>query len=165
MKRPMVLVLAAFVSTVVPAEGQFSDPCGAGCALVLGASSIVFATGTMTAVGRLEGGFSTRRSGVVSWSAGFLAATGAGLGLQGNGARQRRAVYGAGLGGVGGALLGLATGSVLGESTAANRWAATLIGAALGVAAGGIIGATGYDAPQGAAPALTLVAPSIRTPF
>jgi len=100
------------------------------------------------------GGFSNPRQGIIAWASGFVAATGGGMLLSGNGDRQQRAVYGAGLGALGGALAGLTAESLFGQSTSATRLAATLIGAGLGVAIGGTIGAmTHEDVPLGGASA------------
>ncbi|MDX1495789.1 MAG: hypothetical protein R3253_17090, partial [Longimicrobiales bacterium] len=128
-------------------------------------TSGVFATGVTTAVGRLEGGYTTKPGVIVTWSAGFVVAAGAGLALHGDGGRQRRAVYGSAIGAVGGALAGLAVESLVGESTEATRWAASLIGGGVGVLAGGIIGAAGYEGPATPGPTFTLVGPRLSLPL
>ena len=128
-----------------PAGAQLSDPCALECGLVLGATGFVFASGVATAVGRMNGGFTTTSSGIVSWTGGFVVALGAGIALAGNGARQERAVYSAGIGAVAGSLVGLAAESLSGDSSRATRVAATLIGAAAGAAAFGVYGALTYD--------------------
>ena len=153
----LIVLLSAPGATEV--RGQLAEPCGVACALVLGASSATFATGTMTAVGRLRGGFSTTGQAITSWSAGFLLSAGAGLALHDDGGRQRRAVYASGLGAVGGAALGVALEAALGRSTATTRWAAALLGAAVGVAVGGAVGAVSWDAPAGSAPSFQMTVP------
>jgi hypothetical protein len=152
------LVLAAGSASAV--EAQFSSPCSVGCGLLLAANSYVFATATSTAVGRALGGFSNPRQGIISWSSGFVAAAGAGMLLSGDGQRQRRAVRGAGLGAVGGALVGLTAESMLRENTSATRLAATLIGAGLGVAIGGAVGAWSGEASPTDVPVAALLRPT-----
>ena len=153
----LILLLSAPGAT--EARGQLTEPCGVACALVLGASSATFATGTMTAAGRLRGGFSTTGQAITSWSAGFLLSAGAGLALHGDGGRQRRAVYASGLGALGGAALGVALEAALGESTGTTRWAAALVGAAVGVAVGGALGAVSWEGPTGSAPSFQMAMP------
>lgn len=145
----LLLALGILAITARESHAQFSDPCGTGCAAVLVGNSYVFASGTAAAVGRAMGGFSTSRQGIVAWSSGFVMSAVAGVSLSGNGGRQRRAIYAAGVGAVGGGLAGLVLESALGEDTKATRLAATMIGAGLGVALGGIWGAASYDAPAG----------------
>lgn len=155
-----VVVTVAACATPRAAAAQFSDPCDLGCALVLGGASYAFAMGTTTAVGRLNGGFSTSNQGVLTWGLSFAAAAGAGMALAGNGGRQERAVYSAGLGAIAGGLAGLAV-EALGDSSAATRLAASLIGSAAGALAGGVIGATTYDGDTGAGAQPAAVAPSL----
>lgn len=147
------------------AGAQLSDPCRVECALVLGASSVAFAQGAATVVGRAKGGYSTRLQAITVWSAGFLVAAGAGIGLHGDGERQRRAVYASGVGALAGGLAGLALESLVGERDTASRFAATLIGAAAGVVTGGVIGAIGHDGDPDAAPAPTIVTPILSIPL
>ena len=128
-----------------PVDAQLSDPCSVECGLVLGATSFVFASGVATALGRMNGGFTTTGQGIASWTGGFLVALGGGIALAGNGARQERAIYSAGLGVAAGSLLGLATESLAGESTTASRWAATLVGAAAGALSFGVYGAITWE--------------------
>ncbi len=135
------------------AGAQLSNPCDLECGLVLGATSFVFASGTATAVGRMNGGFTSTRDGIVAWTAGFVAALGGGILLAGNGERQEQAVYAAGVGAAAGAVVGLATESLLGDSTGATRLAATLIGAAAGALTGGVYGALSWDEELVGAPA------------
>lgn len=146
------------------ARAQFTEPCQAACAVTLGASSFVFAMGTMATVGRLEGGYTTKTGPAVTFAVAFLAASGAGLALNGNGDRQRRTIYGSALGAAGGALVGLAAESLIGEHDTSSRWAATLVGGAIGVIAGGIVGGTTYEGVNAQTPALTVVAPPIAFP-
>lgn len=147
------------------ARAQLTDPCSVACGLTLGASSFVFATGTMTTVGRLRGGFSRKGPAVLSWGTGFVVAAGAGLALHGDGDRQRRAVYGSALGSAVGAVAGLAARSLVGESTAAERVAATLVGAAVGVAAGGLVGALSYEDPAPVGTGFTVLGPTFTIPI
>jgi hypothetical protein len=148
-------------TTAEQADAQFSDPCEFGCAIVLAGASYAFAMGTVSAVGRLTGGFSTSRQGIATWTLGFAVAAGAGMALASDGGRQQRAVYGAGIGAVAGGLAGLAVES-LGESSKATRLAASLIGSAVGVLAGGVIGATTYDPdPGNGAAQPAMVAPGL----
>ena len=161
--RRLVSVTALSFLLMAPAppeaRGQLTEPCGVTCALVLGASSATFATGTMTAVGRMRGGFSTTGQALTAWSVGLVVSAGAGFVLQGDGARQRRAVYGSGLGALAGAGLGLALEAAWGESTSTTRWAAALVGAGLGVAVGGAVGAASYEGPPAPEPSFTVVVP------
>lgn len=153
--------LVALATATDEARAQFSEPCEAVCAATLGASSFVFAMGTMAVVGRLEGGYTTKTGPAVTFASAFLASVGTGIALNSNGDRQRRAIYGSALGAAGGAAVGLAAESLMGENTEAGRWAATLIGGALGVVAGGIVGAATYDGGPAAEPTLTFVGPPI----
>lgn len=150
----------ALAATPTDARGQLTDPCSLGCGLTLGASSFVFATGTTAAVGRLQGGFSTKEQAILWWSAGFVTAAGTGIALHGDGGRQRRAVYASALGAATGALAGLAARSLVGESSTAERVAATLVGAAVGVAGGGVVGALSYEDPAAPAAGLLVVSPT-----
>lgn len=161
--RTLVLAIA-LAATPTDARGQLTDPCSLGCGLTLGAASVVFATGTTAALGRLQGGFSTKEQAILWWSAGFVTAAGAGIGLQGDGGRQRRAVYASALGAATGALAGLAARSLVGESSTAERVAATLVGAAVGVAAGGVVGALSYEDPTAPAAGFLVVGPTFTIP-
>lgn len=155
----------ALVASPSGVRGQLTDPCSLGCGLTLGVSSVVFATGTTAAVGRLTGGFSTRNQAILWWSAGFVTAAGAGVALHGDGDRQRRAVYASALGAATGALAGLAVRSVTGESSTAQRVAATLVGAGVGVAVGGAVGALSYEDPTTPGAAFTFVGPRWTIPL
>ncbi len=146
-----VAVGLVLLSTPGSARAQLSDPCGARCGIVLAATSFVVGTGTATAVGRARGGFSPTTQGLVAWGAGFALTAGGGLALAGNGARQERAVYAAGIGALAGGLTGLILGAIREESTPATRLAATLVGGAVGALAGGVVGAVGWDEGAGGA--------------
>ncbi len=161
----LVVALGAFLIPADNVEGQLSDPCEIACAATLGASSFVFAMGTMAVVGRLEGGYTTKTGPAVTFAGAFVASVGTGLALSGNGDRQRRAVYGSAIGAAGGALAGLVAESLIGESDTASRFAATLVGGALGVVAGGIVGASTYDGVAGQRPTFTVVSPPLPIPF
>ena len=141
----IALAVGSALVNVQPVEAQLSDPCSIECGLVLGATSFVFASGVATAVGRSTGGFSTTSSGIISWTSGFVVALGGGIALAGNGDRQRRAIYSAGIGTLTGAIVGLAADSFSGDSSHASRVAATLVGAAAGALTFGIYGAATWD--------------------
>jgi hypothetical protein len=149
---PLVLVVLGLVADSEAAAAQFSDPCDVECALVLGATSFAFASGVATAVGRVRGGYTTTGSGIVTWTSGFVIALGSGIALAGNGERQERAVYSAGIGVLAGSLVGLAAESLSGESTKATRFAAALVGAAAGALSFGIYGAATWDPDEPGAP-------------
>ena len=125
---------------------QFSAPCKAACALVLGVSSYAVGTSATVAWGRQTGGLSTANEGKWVWASGFALALGGGVALSGNGERQERAVYGAGLGVLAGAAVGLLVGSLRSEGSRVPRLADTLIGAGAGALIGGIYGAISHDA-------------------
>lgn len=140
-------------------SAQISDPCGVACTVVLSASSFTFATGTMVAVGRARGGYSTTDQAIIAWTAGFLTAAVSGVALRGNGERQRRAAYASGLGALGGAVAGVAVESLVDGGTPSRRWAAALVGAAAGVAVGGAIGAVTYEGPDAPTPSFSVSVP------
>jgi hypothetical protein len=102
---------------------------------------VVAATGTVAALGRLTGGLSTTGQAVGTWGASFALVVGGGVALSGNGERQERAVYAAGIGSGVGAALGLALAAATDASDGSRLLASTLIGAAVGVLAGGVYGA------------------------
>jgi hypothetical protein len=163
-RRGGALLIATVLGLGGPtaAEAQLSDPCSVECGLVLGATSFVFASGTATAIGRMKGGFTTTGDGIVSWTSGFVLALGGGIALAGNGERQERAIYSAGLGALAGSVVGLATEALTDESTEATRLAATLIGAAAGALAGGVYGALSWEAdpePNNPVPLATFSVP------
>ena len=143
----VVLSVLVFAGVAEPVEAQFSSPCEVGCATTLAATSFVVAMGTAVAVGRLHGGYSTTRGGISAWLGGFTTVALAGMAMSGNGERQERTIYSAGLGAVGGGLAGLAVGSLIGESDRTSRLAATFVGAATGALVGGAIGAITHDEP------------------
>lgn len=152
-----VLAVAVLLNPA-PADAQFSHPCDWVCGATLALDSYVVASGAAAAAGRSMGGFSRVSQGLISWGSGFAMTTAAGVALQGNGDRQRRAIYGGALGGAAGGLIGLALESAIGESTYATRLSSSLIGAGLGVLAGGLIGAVTLDgiAESGAAPLFSI---------
>ena len=154
---------AATLLSAHPRElaAQLSAPCEATCALVLGVSSYAVGTGAVVAWGRLTGGMTTASQGKWVWASGFAVAAGGGVALSGNGERQERAVYGAGLGLLAGATVGLVVGSIRSEGSGARRLAATLIGAGAGALLGGVYGAMSHDEDAGlsalASPRVTLL--------
>jgi hypothetical protein len=177
--RPGATALAALLAGALPflastphgASAQLTDPCGAGCGVLLGASAVSFAIGTSVAVGRSVGGFQTMAASRTVWATSFTAVMAGGVALSGDGHRQQRAVRGSALGAVGGALAGLAVESLTEDSTPTTRFAAALIGAAAGVLVGGAIGALTHegssDPPDSFAPELRVGSPtfSVRVPF
>jgi len=112
----------------------------------------------------MNGGFTTTSSGIVSWTSGFVVGLGSGIALAGNGERQERAIYSAGIGAVAGSLVGLAADSFSGDSTPATRVAATLVGAAAGALTFGVYGALTWDEDEPGAP-VPLASFSVATPF
>ena len=157
-----MLLLAAFLTAPSQVEAQFSEPCGTACAVTLLLDGYIVASGTAVVVGRSMGGFSRTSQGIISWGSGFAMTTAAGVALQGNGDRQRRAVYGGAVGGAMGGLIGLALESAIGEGTNADRLSSTLIGAAIGVLVGGVIGAVTLDGIEDPTPSPLL---SLRLPL
>jgi hypothetical protein len=140
-----ILLIAVVFATPSQVDAQFSDPCGVGCAATLLLDSYVVASGTAVVVGRSMGGFSRVSQGVLSWGSGFAMTTAAGIALQGDGDRQRRATYGGAIGGAVGGLIGLGLEAAIGGGTNADRLSSTLIGAGIGVLVGGLIGAVTLD--------------------
>lgn len=165
--RAAALGLMVLTFPPVEARAQLSDPCQIKCAVVLGAASFAVALGTTVSVGRLRGGHSTARQGGVYWTVGLAVGLGAGIALSGNGERQRRAVYAAGIGTLAGSLAGLAVESLSGESSGPRRLAATLIGAAVGALAAGAYGAISYEGPGVGAsgPATAYMSPRVVFSF
>jgi hypothetical protein len=141
-------MLVALLTAVPGANAQLSGPCGTACGVVLGATAFTAATGTVVGFARASGGISTPREGLGIWGAGFAAVIGGGVALQGDGHRQRRAVYGAGIGALAGSLLGLGIESTRASSDDASRLAAALIGAAVGTLVGGVYGAVTYPGQE-----------------
>ncbi len=127
------------------AAAQFSDPCGAACAITLGATGVVAATGAIVAIGRRSGGFATTNQAAWVGSAGFAAVVGAGMALHQNGERQERAIYAAALGAATGSLVAFGVAALTDGSDGARMLGASLIGATAGALAGGIYGALSHD--------------------
>jgi len=142
---PVATVALGIGGSPSDAAGQFSHPCGLECAVVLGAVSVTFATGATAAIGRLEGGYHTAPQAATVWIIGFTAAGVGGTALSVRGVRQRDGIYGAAIGAIGGAVVGLAAEAFIGHGTSSTRWAASLIGAAAGVLVGGAVGALSAD--------------------
>ena len=161
--RARAAALGLMVLTFSPAAAhpQLSAPCQIKCGVVLGAASFAIAVGTTVSVGRLRGGYSTTRQGEAYWTLGLVVGLGAGTALSGNGDRQQRAVYAAGIGTLAGSFAGLAVASLSDESTGSSRLAATLIGAAVGALAAGAYGAISYEGPGvgASAPATAYASP------
>jgi hypothetical protein len=131
------------------ASAQLSDPCGATCGLVLGTTALTFATGTLVAYTRLTGGLSTPGEGLGVLGVGFATFVAGAVALGGNGERQERAVYGAGLGALVGSAVWLALERSRGESDGSRSLAASLMGAAAGALVGGVYGALSHEAGPG----------------
>ena len=151
-RRSVVATLALSAATALlprPARGQFRAPCEVQCALTLGATAYVAGTSALVAWGRASGGVSTSKEAALVWGTGFAIVAGGGVALGGNGARQERAIYGAGLGTLAGTVAGFAVGLTRSSSLPGTRTArlvaATLIGAGVGALAGGVYGALTHD--------------------
>lgn len=151
----------AFVQAPEPVAAQFEAPCELQCAAALGATSFVAATGISVAVGRVGGGLSSMSQGLWVWGAAFAAVVGGGTALSGNGERQERAVYAAGIGTLVGALAGGTLEAARSRADEAHVISGALIGAAAGALIGGAVGALTYDegASSTAIPLLTLRLP------
>jgi hypothetical protein len=159
------LVVALALATgapSTPASAQLSEPCEAACGLVLAATGFTVATGAVVAYGRSKGGISTTAEGLRVWGVGFAMVVGGGIALRGNGERQERAVYAAGIGTLVGSVAGLGVEAAFGEGDGAARVAAALVGAAVGGLVGGVYGALTHEHGEGSAQA-TLV--RLSTPF
>lgn len=139
------------------ASAQFADPCELGCIAVLGATSFVTATGVSVAAGRVTGGLTSMGQGLFLWGLSFAATAGGGMALSGNGERQERAVYAAGLGTLAGGAAGGLLGKALGGDEA-HVISGSLVGAAAGALIGGAVGALTWsgDDGGGAVPLLSL---------
>jgi hypothetical protein len=98
---------------------------------------------------------------MVVWGATFTAVAGGGIVLSGNGARQQRAIYAAGIGTAAGALAGLAFEAARTGGDRPRVLAGTLIGATVGAIAGGVYGALTHD-DEGRAGSVPLMSVSIR---
>ena len=157
----LALALLA-AATPVPASAQLTAPCEVTCAAVLGATGLAAATGALVAYGRRGGGVSTLSEGLTVWGIGLVGFVGGGLALSGNGPRQERAVYAAGIGAVAGSLLWLGIESTRSETDGARKVAATLMGAAAGALAGGVYGALSHEGGGGGAQVSMF---SVRIPF
>jgi hypothetical protein len=115
------------------------------CGVVIGATGITFATGALVAYTRYTGGVSRPGEGIRVFAVGLATYVGAAFALGGNGERQERAVYGAGIGALAGSAVFLAIESLRAESDGARRLAAVLMGAAAGSLAGGVYGALSHE--------------------
>jgi len=142
----LVLACAVGVALARPSSvtAQFADPCELTCIGTLGATGFVAATGASIAVGRITGGMSTVNQGLFVWGTSFAVFTGGGMALSGNGARQERAVYAAGIGTLTGALMGLTIEAIRTDGDEPRVLAGTLVGAMVGALAGGVYGALSY---------------------
>ncbi len=125
----------------------------------MGATGIAFATGALVAYTRLTGGVSTPGEGLEVFAVSLASFVGGSFALSGNGARQERAVFGAGLGALAGSAAFLAIESMRDESDGARKLAAALMGAAAGSLVGGVYGALTHDAEP------TQLQASIRLPL
>jgi hypothetical protein len=105
---------------------------------------------------------STVNQGLIAWGSTFTAVVGGGMALSGNGHRQERAVFSAGLGMLGGALTGFALESVRTRGDGPRVIAGSLIGASLGAIAAGVYGAVSYDEESVADPVPVL---NVSIPF
>jgi len=159
--RPVLVVLGLiWACAPARASAQFSEPCELGCIAVLGATSFVTATGVAVAAGRMTGGMTSVNQGLLVWGASFAVTTGAGMALSGNGERQERAIYSAGLGTLAGALTGGLLGASLGDDEA-HMISGTMVGAAAGALIGGVVGALTWSAKDagGATPLFSIRLP------
>jgi hypothetical protein len=86
--------------------------------------------------------------GLFVWGSTFVVVAGGGLALAGDGDRQERAVYGAGIGGAVGAALGLAVEAVRTGGDGSHLLSGALIGAGAGVLLGGVYGALSHDGDE-----------------
>jgi hypothetical protein len=153
--RVAVVLLACIPGT--PASAQLSDPCGVTCGVVLGTTGVTFATGALVAYTRHTGGVSTPGEGLRVFAVGLATYVGGAFALSGNGARQERAVYGAGIGALAGSAVFLAIESTRAESDGSRKLAALLMGAAAGSLAGGVYSALSHDTePNGPLASISL---------
>ncbi len=144
----LVVSLCLLGVTPLGASAQLTSPCELGCAAVLGATGFTAATGALVARGRSTGGVSSVNEVIGIWGGSFLVFVGSGVALSGNGERQERAVYSAGLGALAGSALWLGIESVLPASNSSRKVAASIMGAAAGAVVGGIYGAVTYERPE-----------------
>jgi hypothetical protein len=128
---------------------------------VLSTTAFVTATGVSVGFGRATGGLNTVNQALLVWGSTFAAVAGGGIALAGDGARQERAVYAAGLGLLAGAVTGLAAEAIRTRGDGPRVVAGTLIAAAAGAIVGGIYGAVSHDPadPSEPVPLLTLSVP------
>jgi len=145
-----------------PVAGQFEEPCELACIGVLATTSFVTATGAAVGMGRLTGGMSSVNQGVVVWGGTFAAMAGGGMALSGDGRRQERAVYGAGIGLAAGAVTGLLIEAIRTRGDEPRVLAGSLMGAALGAVVGGVVGVITYDGDGASSPVPVL---SVTIPF
>ena len=140
-------MLLLFTGLAAPqrATAQFQEPCELRCIGVLGVSGFVAATGVSIGVGRVTGGMTTVNQGLIIWGSTITAVVGSGMALAGNGHRQERAVYAAGVGMLAGAATGFLVESLRTRADGPRVLAGVLIGASVGVIAGGVYGALSYD--------------------
>jgi hypothetical protein len=131
------------------ASAQFEEPCGVACAGVLGAAAFVTATGASIGMGRGAGGLSSVNEGLLVWAGTFSAFVGGGIALSGNGERQERAIYAAGIGTMAGAVIGLALEAARSGADEPRVFAGALIGAAAGAVLAGVYGAVSYETGRG----------------
>ena len=157
------LIAASLVLVLTPSDlaAQFAEPCQLTCAAILGTTGFVAATGAAVAVGRTSGGMSTVDRGAWVWGSAFAVVAGGGILLSGDGERQERAIYAAGLGTLAGALTGLTIEALRTSGSPPSRLAGALMGATAGALVGGVFGALSYDADssQDAVPLFALRLP------
>jgi hypothetical protein len=157
--RTCLLVMGLFIAhPPSDLEAQFAEPCELACAAILGATGFVAATGTAVAVGRVSGGISSLNQGLWVWGNAFAVVVIGGVVLSGNGERQRRAIYAAGMGTVAGALSGFALEALRVSGDTPRILAGTLIGATAGAVLGGGWGALSHDedGAQGSIPLFSI---------
>lgn len=142
-------VVAVSVATLghapEPVAGQLSVPCELSCGAVLGASALGVGMGALVVWARQTGGVSTQKEAFLVMGGGMTLAVGGAIALEGNGRRQERAVYGSGLGMLGGAVAGLGIAALVAEIDAPRAYSAALIGAGAGALVGGLVGALTYE--------------------
>ncbi len=157
-----LLVAGSVLTQPERVSAQFQEPCELKCIGVLGVTGFVAATGAAVAAGRLTGGMSTVNQGLLVWGSTMTLVVGGGMGLSGNGHRQERAVYAAGLGMLAGALTGFTFETLRTGGDGPRVLAGALIGASVGVIAAGVYGAVSYDGESTAEPMPLL---SLTIPF
>lgn len=140
-----VVLMSLAVLRPSTATAQFEAPCRLACAGVLGTTAFVTATGVSIAVARATGGLTRVNQGLLVWGSTFTTVLVGGVALSGNGARQERAIYGAGIGSVVGGLAGLGLEALRTRGDGPRVVAGTLIGAASGALIGGVYAALTLD--------------------